>query len=147
MDMIKTYNIMFILFFLITGFISVGIFNYLLFHTLIELFSILIAFMVFVVAIYSFKNADKKTAFLLFLGVSLGAVGFFELLHTLAYPGIGIFPSSDSNLTVQIWIVSRYIESLSFLLTFMLIGRNIQMKNVHLLLISCAADLSCSVRL
>ena len=49
------------------------------------------------------------------LGVSFLFVGIIDLIHTLAYSGMGIFVGYSSNLPTQLWISARYIQALSFL--------------------------------
>ncbi len=69
----------------LTGMILLSFQNYLLFHSLAELFSIIIAYMMFAIAINTGRFAGANSAFLTFLGLSYGIVGGFDLLHTLAY--------------------------------------------------------------
>jgi len=88
--------------------------NNLLFHTLAELFNILIAYIVFLV-IWKSKNS-LLNKYLLLIGISYFFVGSFDLLHTLAFRELGLFPEFDSNLPIQFWIIGRYIESISFLI-------------------------------
>ncbi len=85
-------------------------YSFLLFHTLAELFSIVVAVLLSVVAwqMYFFT----KNNFLVFLGSGYFWVGVLDLMHTLAYKGMNIFPSVvDSNPSVQLWLGSRYLES------------------------------------
>lgn len=97
-----------------TGLYLTSLYSYLLFHTLAELFSILIAWMVFLLA----WNARPylKNGYLLFLGISMLFVGVIDLFHTLAYSGMNIFEGYDANLPTQLWIAARYLQSLALLL-------------------------------
>ncbi|RPJ73189.1 MAG: hypothetical protein EHM20_12650, partial [Alphaproteobacteria bacterium] len=88
--------------------------NYLLFHTLAELFSAFVSYIVFLV-IWKARNS-LLNKYLLLIGISYFFVGTFDLLHGLAFTGIGLFPGFDSNLSTQFWIIARYIESISFLI-------------------------------
>ncbi|NHI90816.1 MAG: hypothetical protein EAX87_14955 [Candidatus Thorarchaeota archaeon] len=87
--------------------------RYLLFHGLVEVFSVMVAFTVFAIGWNS--SRFTKTSFFVFLGVAYLFVGFIELLHTFAYSGMGIFPEYDANLPTQLWIAARYMESFSLL--------------------------------
>ncbi|WP_022663363.1 sensor histidine kinase [Paucidesulfovibrio longus] len=89
-------------------------YNYLLFHTLAELFSIAVAWAAFVVAWNSRERLQR--GYLLILGVALLCVGFVDLLHTVAYKGMGVFGKDQANLPTQLWIAGRYLKSFSFLL-------------------------------
>ena len=119
------YQIIFAFTFLI-GMIYVSFYNYLLFHSLIELFSIIIAFMMCVIAI----NTGRffKSQFGLILGISYGIIGFFDLLHTLAFKGMGVFPGSTANLPTELWIISRYLESIALFISCILVNKIIKTK-------------------
>jgi diguanylate cyclase (GGDEF)-like protein len=101
----------------------VSLYNYLLFHNLVELFSIAVATAVFMLAWNTrrFMNND----FLLFVGTSYIFSGFIDLFHTLSYKGMGIIASDDANLPTQLWIAARYLQSFSFLAAVLLIRRKI----------------------
>ncbi len=99
--------------------------NFLLFHNLIEGFSILIAFGIFVLAWNSRRMAENG-GFLLFLGLAYLYIGFLDSLHTLAYTGMGVFPGYTTNLPAQLWIAARYMESLSLVAATFYIGRSLR---------------------
>lgn len=89
--------------------------NYLLFHSLVEIFSIVVAFSLFVIAWNS--RHFIKNQYLLFIGIAYLFVGFLDLLHTLSYKGMPIFPDYDFYAN-QLWIATRYLESISLLAAF-----------------------------
>lgn len=93
--------------------------NNLLFHTLVELFSIIIAYVIFLVAWES--KAFLENRYLMLLGISYFFIGTMDLLHTLSYERMGVFSWSDTNLPTQLWIASRYMESISFLIASLLL--------------------------
>ena len=105
-------------------------YNYLLFHTLAELFSIVIGGGIFVICWNSKKYIDNS--FFLVVGISFVFIGFIDLIHSLAYTGMPIFPDYDSNLPTQLWITARYLQALSFLLASLVINKRV---NVNYLLI------------
>ena len=88
--------------------------SYLLFHSLAETFSIVIACGIFVIAWNSRRLLDNN--YLLFLGIAFLFVAGMDLLHMLAYKGMGVFQPKASNLPTQLWIASRYLEGISFLI-------------------------------
>lgn len=112
------------------GLYLVGTSTYLLFHSLAEMFSIVIACGIFMVA-WNSRQPEENTYFL-FVGIAYLFVGGMDLLHTLAYPGMGIFPGADTNLAAQIWIVARAFESVSLLLAALLLGRSFNVNLVFL---------------
>jgi hypothetical protein len=83
--------------------------SYVLFHSMAELFSIVIAAGIFVIAWNTRKFMPN--AYLLFIGVAYLYIAFIDLVHTLAYKGMGVFPGADANLPTQLWIAGRYMEA------------------------------------
>ncbi len=101
----------------------VSLYNYLLFHSLAELFSITVAVAVFMLAWNTRRFTDND--FLFFIGASYLFAGFIDLFHTLTYKGMGIIPGNDANLPTQLWIAARYLQSVSFLSAVLLTRRKI----------------------
>lgn len=89
--------------------------GYLFFHSLAELFSIIVAYLAFVVAGYAYRYSHNH--FLMFLGIVLFWTGSLDLMHTLTYKGVEIFPGLSANTTGQYWITARFLSSLSFLIS------------------------------
>jgi len=86
-------------------------FNYLLFHTGIELFSVTISFSVFIISTFTYDR--EKNAFSL-LGIGYLSVGILDILHTLSYQGMNVF-SGDIFYANQIWICARFVEAITIL--------------------------------
>lgn len=95
-------------------------YNYLLFHSLVELFSVAVGWSVFMIAWNSRRFADNN--YVLFVGLGLLFVGGLDALHMLAYQGMGVFPGRDANLATQLWIAARYAQSLSLLVAPLVLG-------------------------
>jgi signal transduction histidine kinase len=110
----KTAPYLFTGVFLLAGLYVISLYDYLLFHTLIELFSVMTAFVIFALAWHTRAMHDNH--YLLFIGIALLFSGALDLVHTLAYKGMGIFPRDDGNLATQFWIAFRFVFSSSFLL-------------------------------
>jgi signal transduction histidine kinase len=111
----------------IAGLYFISLYSYLLYHSIVELFTVVIAFGIFVVAWNSKRFLDND--YLLFIGIAYLYVASLDLFHTLAYKGMGIFTAfSGSNLATQLWISSRYLESISVLLAVLFIFRKINYK-------------------
>ncbi|MEF8942519.1 MAG: MASE3 domain-containing protein [Desulfohalobiaceae bacterium] len=110
---------------LLVGLFIVSRYNFLLFHTITELFSIAVAWSVFLL-VWNIRPYMQNDA-LFFLGISYLFVGFSDLLHTLAYKGMGVFSvSNSSDFATQLWVSARGIEALVLLLFPLLWGRRIR---------------------
>ncbi|MEO5347338.1 MAG: response regulator [Magnetococcus sp. YQC-9] len=97
--------------------------SYLLFHTLAELFSIIIAFTFFIITWNGRRFFDNH--YLLFLGMAFLFIGLLDLLHTMGYKGMGIFVRQDANLAPQLWIGARYLEAMSFIAACFFVRRQL----------------------
>ena len=70
--------------------------------------------------------------YLLFIGIAYLFIGSLDLIHTLAYAGMGVYQGYTSNLPTQLWIAARYAESLSLLIAFLFISRRLRPNLVFL---------------
>ena len=98
--------------------------NYLLFHSLVELFAVAVASTVFLI----FWNSRRflRNNCMLVLGIAYLFVAVLDLLHALAYKGMGVFSAGGSNLATQLWIAGRYVESLALLAAPLALGRRLR---------------------
>jgi len=96
------------------GLYLTSLYHYLLFHSLAEIFSITIACGIFMIAWNSRQFFANN--YLLFIGIAYLFVAGVDLIHTLAYKGMGVFEGYETNLATQLWIATRYMVSLSLLI-------------------------------
>lgn len=89
--------------------------NYLLFHSLAEIFSIVVACSFFMITWNSKKYI--KNQYILFIGIAYLFIALLDLLHTLAYKGMPIFIDYDYYAN-QLWIGARYLESITLIVAF-----------------------------
>ncbi len=111
-------------------------YSYLLFHSIAELFSIIIAGGVFLVGWNSRKY--MKSSFFLVLGISSLFVAVIDLIHTLAYSGMNIFVGYTANLPTSLWIAARYLQAGSCLFASFLIKKNIKPSYLFITYLSVA---------
>jgi serine phosphatase RsbU (regulator of sigma subunit) len=97
--------------------------NYLLFHSVTESFSTLVALGIFVIAWNTRKFNENP--YLSVLGCGLLFTGFTTLIHMLAYKGMGVFPAAGANLPTQLWIISRLFAAASFLVAGLSLRRRV----------------------
>lgn len=106
-----------ILLFIAVALYLTNIYNYLLFHSFAELFSIIIAFTLFIIAWNSRNFLKQHFDYLTFIGIAYMFVSFLDLLHVLSYNGMNIFKGYNFYAN-QLWIGARYLESISLLAPF-----------------------------
>ncbi|MDA3811485.1 MAG: response regulator [Spirochaetaceae bacterium] len=104
-------------------------YNFLLFHGIAELFSIFVAWSVFLL-VWNTRRIVRNDA-LLFLGIAYLFIGIIDLIHTLSYEGMDIFPNfPGANYATQLWIAARGMEAISLLLFPLFITRRIRIRFV-----------------
>ncbi len=113
---------------LLVGLYIVSLNSYLLFHSLAEVFSIIIAGGIFMFAWNSRRIINNN--YLLFIGIAYAFIAGIDLIHTLAYTGMGVFQGYDSNLPTQLWIAARYLQSISLLVAPLFLHRDLKIKTV-----------------
>ncbi len=106
-----------------------SIFHFLLFHSLAEGFSIVIACGIFMVVWNSRQFIDND--FFIVVGIAYLFVAFIDLLHMLAYKGLGVFPEGGTNLPSQLWIASRYLQAFTLLIAPFFIRKKINVKATY----------------
>lgn len=95
--------------------------NYLLFHVLVELLSVVLAAAVFTIG-WNARNLSRSPFFLL-LATGFLVSGLVDLLHLLSYKGMEILPATSSDLPIQLWIVARALQAVTFLVAAFHLGR------------------------
>lgn len=106
--------------------------NFLLAHTFAEMFSISVAMVIFFIAWNSREYTDNS--YFAYIGIGYLFVAVIDMLHTLAYKGMGVFPGFSADLPTQMWILGRYMESLTLYIALFFIRRRISATSVLLLM-------------
>ncbi len=100
--------------------------SYLLFHSIVELFSIIVAAGIFMIAWNARGYLNNN--YLLFVGIASIFVAILDLMHTLAYQGMGVFNGQTADLSTQLWIAGRYLQSISLLIAPFFLGRHLKIQ-------------------
>ena len=113
--------------------ILTSLYSYLLFHTLAEFLSIVVAMTYAVIAWHTRgKSTDGSIGS---LGIAYFFVALLDLFHTLGYTGMGIF-SGYGFPGNQLWVIARVLEATA-LLAFGFIDVR-QRKQLRYLIASCS---------
>jgi signal transduction histidine kinase/DNA-binding NarL/FixJ family response regulator len=102
------------------GLYLTSLYSYLLFHNIAEIFSIIVACGMFMIAWNSQKYI--QSSYLIFIAIAYLFIAGLDLLHTLSYKGMNIFQDYDYYAN-QLWIAARYLESITLLIAFSFVGR------------------------
>lgn len=118
---------------LLVGFWALSLVSYLLFHTAVEITSMVVSFSVFIIAWNLRKTMDN--GYLLFVGLASLFIGVVDMVHAMAYRGMNVFPASitGGDPPTQLWIAGRYIQSLTFLAAPFFLNRKVRTSTVMLI--------------
>ena len=83
--------------------------GHLLFHSLAEMFSILVGFMMIVIVLHTYQFT--KNNFILYLGFGYFWVSTLDVMHMLTYPGMSIIQTENPNVMLTFWIAARFLEA------------------------------------
>jgi signal transduction histidine kinase len=86
-----------------------SLYNYLLFHSVAEIFSIAVACTVFMFS-WSSRGYAATRPFVL-LGIGYLFVAILDLLHTLSYRGMAVLPPGQDYAT-KLWVAARGLQAL-----------------------------------
>ncbi len=103
--------------------------NYLLFHSIVETFSIFVAFGIFVVSLYT-PRKSRSFSFFIIIGTGFLFTGGLDFLHMLSYKGMGVFKGHGADTATQLWIAARSLETLAFLTAIFFLNRRANRKIV-----------------
>lgn len=87
---------------------------FLYYHVLLEFFSIIIYFAIFVITYYTYYK--NRRARLIVLFSTFLVVGFIDFFHTMTYKGMpGFFADSSAAIATTYWMIGRIIFSIGLL--------------------------------
>jgi PAS domain S-box-containing protein len=87
--------------------------GHLLFHSLAEIFTVVVGVVIAVVSYYTYQFT--KNNFLLYLGMGYFWIAALDLFHMLTFEGMMIYPAVESNVTLNFWVLTRLFEALLLL--------------------------------
>ena len=107
----------------LAGCYALSQFNYLLFHTLVETFSAIVACAVFML----FWNTRRfaNNGFFLFIGIACLFAGVFDLLHAFTFNGMSVLPNALADESLQLKTAGRWMASFSFLIAPLFLRRRL----------------------
>ncbi|MDH5301399.1 MAG: EAL domain-containing protein [Gammaproteobacteria bacterium] len=107
-------------------------FGFALFHSLAELFTILVSLIMAVVAWQGFRFT--RNHYLLVLGSGYFWVGLLGLLHTFTYPGVTIITPPSVDTSAQLWMATRLLEAITLLSAVFFLSRAVPAWRLNLLM-------------
>ncbi len=111
---------------------NIAIRDYLLFHVLVEIFSIIVAFALFIITWNSKNILDNS--YLIIIGIAAFFIGLLDLFHALSYKGMN-FLFDSANYASEFWIAARFFTAVIFLTGFYFLNSKIRLSYELLFLI------------
>jgi PAS domain S-box-containing protein len=91
--------------------IGMSRYSFLLFHTFAELFAVIVGLMAFMMAWSAYPFSRNN--YLMILGTGYFWIAILDLLHTMTYKGMTVFPAFPAtHPAAQLWIAARCCEAL-----------------------------------
>nr|CRH06446.1 putative Histidine kinase. Containing two PAS 4 domains, HisKA, HATPase_c, Response_reg domains [Candidatus Magnetococcus massalia] len=97
--------------------------NVLLFHTLAELFSVVVGVLMLVIA-WNTRQFTRND-FLVYLGIGFFWIAVLDSLHTFTVKGMPFFAITDAEITLHLWIYARLLEAFLLLSAVPLLTRKL----------------------
>ena len=120
--------------------LAAGQVHFLLFHTLAEFFSIIIALTALVVATTS--RLFTRNHFTVYVSVVIGWCAAVDLLHTVSYRGMNLLRPDDIDLATQFWIAARFIQAAALLASPWMLRRVVPIGYLHAFFATLTASAS-----
>jgi PAS domain S-box-containing protein len=113
---------------IVLGLYLSSLYSYLLFHSLIEIITTAVAFTLFILT----WNTRRYLAnsYLRLLGIGYAFIALIDLLHTLAYKGMDVFPDYGANLPTQLWIAARYLQAVTLFAALLFVERRVDNRAI-----------------
>jgi len=115
--------------------------NYLLYHTVVEQISIVIAAGIFIVAWNTRKYV--RNDYFMFIGIAYLFIAILDTLHTLSFEGMLLI--GDANVSTQYWLAARYLEAASLLFAPLFIKHRLKIEWVWAAFIAVFSGLIASI--
>ncbi|MDO8987467.1 MAG: MASE3 domain-containing protein, partial [Coriobacteriia bacterium] len=95
--------------------------SYALIHMLMELFGIVVAAGIFMIAWNTRRTMGN--GYVLVVALAGAFVAGVDVLHALTYQGMNLIPHVGNNLPTQLWLVGRYLQAASLFIAPLFVMR------------------------
>ncbi len=102
--------------------------SYLLFHSIAELFAIVVSVCVFMVMWNSRRIVQNQ--YLLFLGIASLAIAALDTAHLLTYKGMNVIAGATPDIPTQLWIAARGLQAIALLIAPSMFGKKLDLSLV-----------------
>jgi hypothetical protein len=106
---------------LLVGLYLISRVNFSLFHTLLELITVVILAGIFTLT-WNVRGYLTNN-YLKIVGFCYGAIAVINLFHALTYGGVNLMPGYGANSSIQFWMAEAYLLSITTLIAVLFLGR------------------------
>ncbi len=122
---------------LLTLLYYLGVRSYRLFHIGVEFYTVVVAFIAYVIVINTYEISQNSH--FTFLAIAFGFVGLLDVMHLLTHEELKILAFTDTNTSMQTWIIARYMQGIAIILSFIYLNRKINKTIVNLSFLAITA--------
>lgn len=97
--------------------------SYLIFHSLVELFTVAVGWSTFFLAWNARRYLDNH--YLLLVGIAALFTGGIDVLHLVSYKGMHILPHEGADTATQFWIAGRLLFSIALVAAPLFVRRKV----------------------
>lgn len=103
-------------------------YNFYIFHLSVIIYSVIICFIILIIILNTHQIISNN--YYIFLGITFGFIGFFEILHAFFFLEINFLPFLTSDIAGQIWYLNRFTLVLAILIPLALGNNKLKIKRV-----------------
>ena len=115
---------------LLAGFIALSLYDYRLYHSVIELTGAVVAFTMATIAFNTYHINENN--WLIFLGIAQGFAAIFFILHIITFMESNYYYVYHYNLSSQFWLIGSGMEYISLLICMRYLRRKINFNKVFI---------------
>ncbi len=105
-------------------FVVIGLSSFPAFHVLVELIFMAVSFSIFIIP-WNVRRYQED-GYLLFTGLFFLFTGAMDVFHFLSFRELGTTGSIDRNMSMQVWMAGRMVQSVSFAVSPVFLDRKLK---------------------
>ena len=108
--------------------IILSFYSFRLFHISIQIYSIIISFIIFIIVLNTHQIIANN--YYMFLGIVFGFIGAAEFIHTINFEGINSYLFLTSQMCSSIAFISRFTLALALMISFFFINKKVKLTKI-----------------
>ena len=133
MEKSQNFNLKTVLYFLglLLLFYAVKSLDYLFFHSVVEIFGVLVSGAIFIIVYNTKSYFDNK--YFIYVAFGYLFMSAIDILHLMSFGDANIIKGND-NIPTQLWIVARYLQAFTLITAPFVLGKKIRYSTMFIFL-------------